>query len=221
MTEHVVQLANVSKSFRGVSLLTDLNFTLLPGKSYGLVGPNGSGKSVLLRLMAGLTPPSSGTVTIHPRFLDARRIFPDRFGLFIDGPTFLGGLSGIENLRELARIRRRASEAELRALMEQLQLDPDDTAPARRYSLGMKQKLGLCQALMEHPEVLFLDEPYNALDTQSVAIVDGIFANLRAAGKTVVMTSHHATELERNVEQFIRIDNHTATLSDEPNSQGR
>lgn len=213
MTETIVELTGVAKGFRGAPLLRDVTMTLVAGHSYGLVGTNGSGKSVLLRLIAGIMAPDAGTVDINPRFLDARRVFPDRFGVFIDGPTFLGALTGLQNLRELARIRNRDSEAETRALLERLGLNPDNTTPARRYSLGMKQKLGLCQALMEDPEVVLLDEPFNALDKPSIGALDDVIDDMRKAGKTIVMTSHHPDHLLRHTASRIEIDGGTARIT--------
>lgn len=207
-----VTLAGVSKRFKTGELFSGVELELHTGRTYGVVGPNGSGKSILLRMLAGLVAPDRGDVAINPRYLDGGRVYPDRFGIFIDGPSFVGSMSGLANLKELASIRRRAGEEELRGLMSRLGLDPDDPTPARRYSLGMKQKLGLCQALMEEPEVLLLDEPFNALDKASVAVVDEIIAELQAAGKAIVMTSHNNADIERHADTILRIDGNTITV---------
>lgn len=214
MTEAIVELTGVAKSFRRVPLLRDVNLTLSAGRSYGLVGANGSGKSVLLRLISGIMAPDAGSVNINPKFLDGRRVFPDRFGVFIDGPTFLGAHTGLQNLLELARIRKRDSEKQIRELMERLGLDPANATPARRYSLGMKQKLGLCQALMEDPEVILLDEPFNALDKPSIGVLDNLLIELREAGKTIVMTSHQPEHVLRHTASQIEVEGGTARLGD-------
>ncbi len=188
----------MSKRYHGNVLFSDVSATIERGGTYGLVGPNGSGKSVLFKIICGFTRPDSGTVAIDPEFLSRDRTFPDRFGVVIDGPAYLPFKSGLDNLLELAAIRRRIGRDEVAATMSAFGLEPQSKQPVRRYSLGMKQKLALAQAFMERPAVLILDEPFNALDRDSV---DDLLDKLREQhrrGTTIVFTSHerqHVTEL--------------------------
>ncbi|RLP73351.1 ABC transporter ATP-binding protein [Mycetocola tolaasinivorans] len=196
MTATVLEFRDVTKTFRGTVLFENVSFSLEEGKTYALRGPNGSGKSVLMRLMTRITRPNAGEVIVADRYLGKGRVFPDSFGTMIDGPAYLPSISGLGNLLELARIRNRVSEEEIRALMLTLGLDPDSRKPVRRYSMGMKQKLSICQALMESPDVLILDEPFNALDDRSVEIVKDLIRQQQLAHRTIVLTSHNVADLD-------------------------
>lgn len=192
----VIRLHDVSKGFAGTELFSHLNWEIEQGRTYGLVGANGAGKSVLLRMMCGFVRPDDGRVEVDSRYLDARRSYPDRFGVTIDGPAFQSGLSAFDNLMELARIRRRASKNDVRDILETVGLDPRSRRHARAFSLGMKQKLSLAQAFMEAPEVLLLDEPFNALDEASVTRIKRHLRALQSEGKTIVFTSHVRTDID-------------------------
>lgn len=192
----VLSFTDVCKSFRGVPLVQGVSCEIEPGAAIALRGPNGSGKSVLLRLMCRMMVPTSGTVTIAERYLGPGRTYPDHFGVTIDGPAYLASLSGVENLSQLARIRDRITLAEIQQIMADLGLDPESRRAVRRYSMGMKQKLSLCQALMEKPEVLLLDEPFNALDEKTVSVVKARLHDLHDQGVTLVLTSHNAEDLD-------------------------
>jgi ABC-2 type transport system ATP-binding protein len=191
----VIEVRDVSLTLGGVALYEDASLRISRGEVVALTGPNGSGKSVLLKLICGFVTPSSGSVFVDPHFLSARRTFPDRFGIAIDGPAYLPGLTGLDNLRELARIRRRISQEKIRATMLRVGLDPELKQKVRNYSLGMKQKLSLAQALMEDPEVLLLDEPFNALDKTSTSRVIDILKAENQRGTTILFTSHHSHEV--------------------------
>lgn len=204
-----LQLIDVAKSFRGRTLYRDVNLTLDTGRCYGLAGPNGVGKSVLLRIACGFTRPDSGRVEINPDYLAGGRTFPDRFGVLIDGPSYLAGISGRRNLQQLAAIRGRIGPREIDATMESLGLDPDNRDRVARYSAGMKQKLGLAQALMEEPRVLLLDEPFTALDQASSASLTRILRERLEQGVTILFTSHHAEEMSELAEKVFTIDDET------------
>ena len=203
----VVEVSGVSKSFRGHEVLSGVDLAIDSGRSYGLVGPNGAGKSLLLQMMCGLVRPDSGSVKIDPKFLSGDRAFPDRFGIAINGPAYLPGLSAMGNLLRLAAIRRRANKVELSETLTSLGLDPLSKQKVRNFSLGMRQKLSLAQAFIESPEVLLLDEPFNALDAESVANVSGLLKDKLAGGITIVMTSHHSNEIEAVCDNTLRIAN--------------
>ena len=198
----VVSLRNVEKRFGGRTVIAGVDLEIERGRTYALVGPNGCGKSVLLKLMCGLLEPSSGEVTIDPQYLDRGRAYPDKFGAMIDGPAYLPDRTGMQNLLELARIRKRIDAEGVRDALNEIGLDPASRTKAKAFSLGMKQKLGLAQAFMEDPEVLLLDEPFNALDDVSSARVTEMIRQRRDAGVTIVFTSHyriHVDELSDEV----------------------
>ncbi|MBW4033459.1 MAG: ABC transporter ATP-binding protein [Acidobacteria bacterium] len=207
----VVELSGVSKSFRGHDVLSGVDLLIDSGRSYGLVGPNGSGKSLLLQIMCGLVRPDSGSVKIDPEYLSGDRTFPDRFGIAINGPAYLPGLSAMGNLLRLAAIRRRADKVELAETLTSLGLDPLSKQKVRNFSLGMRQKLSLAQAFIESPGVLLLDEPFNALDAESVANVSGLLKQKLLAGITIVMTSHHSSEIDSVCDTTLRIENRSVT----------
>ncbi|MFT4229795.1 MAG: ABC transporter ATP-binding protein [Microbacterium sp.] len=213
---NVITAEAVAKSFRGRPLYTDATFTIPAGTITGVAGPNGSGKSVLFRLLCGFDRPDRGTITIEPRYLSARRTFPERFGVLIDRPGYIGGATGLENLLALARIRRVIDEEKVTQTMSRLGLDPSLTQKVRHYSLGMKQKLALAQAIMEDPEVLLLDEPFNALDEDSVAVVKDLIRDFHAAGGTLVFTSHNPADIPELATRVLTIGDGRVTSEERP-----
>jgi ABC-2 type transport system ATP-binding protein len=202
----VISFDGVRKRFRDHEVLRDVSFTLDPGAAHALVGPNGSGKSVVLRLATRLMHPDEGTIEIDSKYLPRGRAFPDRFGVMIDGPAFVPGASAEENLLSLARIRGRYGRDHVRSVLDLVGLEDAGRKPARRFSLGMKQKLGLATALMEEPEVLVLDEPFNALDEASVTRIADVLAAFTARGGTLLFTSHDAATVDRLADAVLRID---------------
>ncbi|MFC6356739.1 ABC transporter ATP-binding protein [Luethyella okanaganae] len=202
----VIQFNGVSKTYRGQSVLANVTLSIEAGRTYGVVGPNGAGKSVLLRLMCGLTLPSTGEVIIHPDYLDKHRTYPDRFGVAIDGPAYIPSLSAEAQLLELARIRNRIGLAEVRDVLKEIGLNAPLRKKARAYSQGMKQKLSLAQAFMESPDVLLLDEPFNALDRESMHRVKDLIHARHRAGATIVFTSHHGADIDELTDEVFEID---------------
>lgn len=213
-TVPVITLDGVTKRFRGRELYTNASVVITPGRAHAVVGPNGSGKSVMMRLMCGFLRPDSGAVEIAPTYLDRGRTFPDRFGVVIDKPGMLPHLTGLENLRRLAEIRGRIGEERIREVMASFGLDPDARQRTHQYSLGMKQKLNLCQAVMEDPEVLVLDEPFNALDADSAEALRVRLEAFVAEGGTLVFTSHESRDVERLAHSVIRLEDGTVRQED-------
>lgn len=205
----IVELREVSVEFRRIPVLRDVNLTLERGGSYAVEGPNGSGKSVLFRVLAGLLAPTSGTTWIADDFRRKSSQFPQSFGVLIDRPGYLANRTGLDNLRSLAAIQHRIGDAEIVAAMERVCLDPGLTQKVGAYSLGMKQKLALAQSFMEGQQVLILDEPFNALDATSVAMVTELLAEFVAEGRTLVFSSHHGTEIESLAQHRYLIDGGT------------
>lgn len=202
----IIQFRDVEKSFHGIPLYTGVNLVVEPGELLAVVGPNGSGKSVLFRLMCGFLKPDAGSVEIDPAYLSKGREFPERFGVVIDRPGYLAHRTGLQNLIELASIRKIIGEDEVRDTMQLLGLDPNLKQKVRRYSLGMKQKLAIAQALMEKPDVLILDEPFNALDAASVIMLKEHLKTLNDSGVTIVFSSHNQSDIDDLAKRRLRIE---------------
>lgn len=193
---NVISLRGIHHGFGNLSLFEGLDLDVESGKIHGLMGPNGAGKSVLLRIVCRLIAPRRGTVDIASRFLPSPRVYPDRFGVTIDGPAYLPGYSAEQNLMQLASIRGRAGRNEIRSALEAVGLSGMGNRRVSKFSMGMKQKLALAQAIMEEQEVLILDEPFNALDAPSVELIRALLLRKRDAGATILFTSHDRSTVE-------------------------
>ena len=150
---------------------------------------------MLLRTLAGLIRPTEGRVLVDGKTLGEDLSFPENMGILIEKPNFLGYLNGFDNLKILSEIRGILSDADIRRYMQQFSLDPNSRQIVKKYSLGMKQKLGIIQAIMESPELLILDEPFNALDEESVNLVRTLLLQYREKGTLILLTSHHKEDI--------------------------
>lgn len=203
-----ISVQNVSKQFGKKIILRDVSFHVAQGETVGLVGANGSGKSVLFKILCGFEKPDSGVVYVRGKQLGkGGRDFPENMGVFINSPGFVGIYSGYQNLKFLADIQGKIGDKEIREAMEKVGLDPENKTKVDNYSLGMKQKLGLAQAIMEGQDILVLDEPFNALDIKTYEDVKSIIRMLAAEGKTIFLTSHHYKDIEQLCSQIYMIDN--------------
>lgn len=191
----MITVRNVYKTFKGSDALHDISMTFEAGRVTGLSGPNGSGKTMLMRIITGLVKPTKGSVEVDGKVVGADIAFPPSLGLLLEGPTFINGYSGFDNLKVLASIRMALTDDEIRAWIGRVGLDPADKRHYRKYSLGMKQRLGIAAALMETPEVVMLDEPTNALDVSGVEMVRREVNSARERGATVVLACHDANVL--------------------------
>ncbi|WP_104176425.1 ABC transporter ATP-binding protein [Cryobacterium sp. Y50] len=203
----VIELEKVTKSFKGVPIFDNASATFEAGKIHGIVGPNGSGKSILFKMICGFILPDTGKVIIDSQYQSPSRTFPEQFGVIIDRPGYLPQKTGLDNLRDLAKIRGAIGDAEIRDAMEKVGLPPGLKQKARNYSLGMKQKLALAQAIMEDQKVLILDEPFNALDADSVDLVRNLLKKHREQGRTVIFTSHNREDIDLLADHTLRISN--------------
>ncbi len=202
-----IELRKVSKSFGHRRILREVSLSVERGKTVGLVGANGSGKSVLFKILCGFEKPDKGDVYVRGRQLGKNgRDFPDNMGVFINSPGFIGIYSGFQNLKFLADIQGRIGEEEIAEAMDKVGLDPSDKTKVDHYSLGMKQKLGLAQAIMEGQDILILDEPFNALDYKTYEDVRTIIRMLKAEGKTIFLTSHRYKDIEQLCDQVYSIE---------------
>ncbi len=205
-----IRFKDVSKSFSGEPVLTSASFKIEQGEICGFVGRNGSGKTVVFMLMTGLLIPDGGEITFRGENLIAKRRFIDSLGVMIETPGFIPHYSGMKNLKILNGMSANPVPAsDIAALMERLGLDLKNRRPVRTYSLGMRQKLGIIQAVMNKPELLVLDEPMNSLDAESVAEIRKLFSGLNKGGTTIVMASHIPEDIDSLCTRKFRIENRT------------
>lgn len=198
----IIELEQVSKSFSDRPILREVSLSVEAGRTAGIVGSNGSGKSVLFQVICGFLATDSGTIRVRGEVLGRGRDFPENVGVLINSPGFIGLDTGLQNLRYLAGIRGVIEDGEIRAAMRKVGLDPEDRTKVEHYSLGMKQKLGLAQAVMEGQDILILDEPFNALDYKTYNDTKELIRALRAEGKTILLTSHNYEDVEALCDQI-------------------
>lgn len=191
-----IKVVNATKYIHGSLILDNVSMELTGGKIYGLKGPNGSGKTMLMRLIGGLIRPTSGTVEINGEKLGAGKDFPASVGLLLENPAFLRNYTGLKNLELLCGINERADIEQIRQAILDVGLDPDDKRKYRKYSLGMKQRLGVAATIMEKPDLLLIDEPTNALDDKGIDQICSLIRRERDRGALVIMSCHDAAILE-------------------------
>lgn len=202
----VVQLTDVSKSYQGYPVLKNASLALEEGRIYGLVGANGSGKSVLMKIIAGLVPPDSGQVTVFGKQVGYRSNFPDSIGILINEPAFILSYSARMNLRLLAAYKGQIGNHEVDSFIEKVGLNPRNRKAVGKYSMGMRQRLGIAQAIMEDPKLLLLDEPFNGLDRNGMCEIKNLLIDLHGQGKTILLTSHNAQDIEELCSDVYEID---------------
>ena len=198
---------NVTKTIRGKTVLQGVTLSMEAGRVTGLRGINGSGKTMLLRLMAGLIHPTEGRINIDGKTLGTDMEFPPSLGLLIENPAFLGQYTGAENLEMLASLHQNVTKEDVRALLEKVGLAADGDTKYRKYSLGMKQRLGIAGAILGEPEPLLLDEPTNALDTKGVELLRSIIQEERQRGAAIVVACHDAAFLESVSDEIYCLEN--------------
>lgn len=201
-----IKVEALSKKINGAMVLKDISCEFVSGNIYGIVGKNGSGKTMLLREIAGLIRPTKGSISVDGKTLHHDISFPPNLGLIIEKPDFLNYLTGFENLKMLAEIRHRVADDKIKTLMTKFSLEPNSKQTVKKYSLGMKQKIGIIQAIMENPDILILDEPFNALDEDTVLLVRNLLLQYRKDGKLIVITSHHREDIDAICNHIYRME---------------
>ncbi len=191
----MIKLEDVSKNIKDRIVLDHINFTFEDGKVYGLKGINGSGKTMLMRLIAGLIFPSDGKIFVSEKELGRDISFPESIGLLLENPVFLDRYTGLENLKLLAELSGSVDVEKLKHILIKVGLDPDDKRKYRKYSLGMKQRLGIAAAIMDEPSILLLDEPINALDEDGVELFTKIMNEEKERGTLVILSCHEEMRL--------------------------
>lgn len=195
MDSAYIQIKNVKKYFKTEKALDGVSMTFEKGKIYGIIGRNGSGKTVLLKLLCGLMEITDGSIEIEGKRLGKDIEIPAGLGVIIETPGFIKEYSGLANLKFLAGLSGRYLTSDLEKVMEQVGLDPKSKKRVSKYSLGMRQKLGIAQAIMENPDILVLDEPTNGLDKKSVDEFRELMLEYRSKGKTIILASHSAEDI--------------------------
>lgn len=191
-----IQIEQLKKTIKGVTVLDDINYTFNGGRIYGLSGKNGCGKTMLMRLIAGLIYPTGGTIRINDRVLGKDMSFPDSIGILIENPVFLNDYTGYENLKMLADLQRNVSDQEIRDTLEQVGLNWEDKRRFYKYSLGMRQRLGIAAAIMGGPDIILLDEPINAIDADGVEVIGQAIRNLADENRIIIIACHDKEEMD-------------------------
>ncbi len=204
-----LEIHHVSKSIGKATILNHIDLQMDRGKIYGLRGKNGSGKTMLMRAICGLIVPSQGEIIIDGETLGKNISFPRSIGALIEYPGFIDTYSGFKNLHILASIQQRIDDSAIVDTMLELGLDPKDKKKFKKYSLGMKQKLGIAAAVMENPDLIILDEPINALDEKSVSTVKDILLRHKKRGALILLSCHDREELEFLSDEVFCLENGT------------
>lgn len=194
--EYAIRLKGLTKSFQKEKVLKNITHDFEKGKIHGIMGFNGSGKTVMFKCICGFLQPESGTVLVGGKQIGKELDFPDSVGIIIENPGFFLDLSGFANLKRLASLKHRISDDDVRATMRALGLDPLSKKKVGQYSLGMRERLGIAQAIMEDPELSILDEPFNGLDKQGAGEVCELLRGLKERGKTILIAAHNMLEIE-------------------------
>ena len=194
--ENVITVKNATKKFKEAVVLNDINVSFERGQVHGLIGRNGSGKTMLMKCICGLVPLTSGEITVNDKIIGKDTDIPKNVGVIIETPGFIPGYSGYSNLKFLAAINNKIGREEIRNAIKSVGLNPDDKKKVGKYSLGMRQRLGLAQAIMEDPDLLILDEPMNGLDKDGVKDMRQYLLDLKTQGKTILIASHSAEDID-------------------------
>ena len=212
----MLEIENLTKTFGTQTVLSDISMTLASGQIYGLVGRNGSGKTMLMKMILGFVSPSFGSIKIDGKVIGKDISMPDRIGAIIENPGFLPEYSGFKNLKLLAMIHHTISDEKIRDAMRIVGLDPDSKKHVGKYSLGMRQRLGIAQAIMEDPDILLLDEPLNGLDNEGVEEIRKVLLSLKEKGKLIILASHSKEDIQILCDTVFRMD-HGKIIATETN----
>lgn len=204
MDNIIIKMENIYKEFDENVVLNNVNVSFEKGKIYGIVGRNGSGKTLLLKLICGIETPTSGSIIIEGKKM--KYGYEHNIGALIETPGYLPGYSGYGYLRLLSQIRNKIDKFEIKKVMEQVGLDYNDRKKTAHYSMGMKQRLGIAQAIMERQSIVLLDEPLNGIDKTGVEDIMKIIRELKSQGRTILITGHYEEEVEKASDMVIKMD---------------
>lgn len=202
----IIDIRDVSLTIRKTQILDRVTHSFSEGGIHGLVGRNGSGKTMLMKCICGFVRVSKGEVRVRDRIVGKDLDFPEDMGIIIETPGFIPYYSGYKNLRILSAIKKKINDDEIKEIMFQVGLDPKLKRPVRKYSLGMRQRLGLAQAIMEDPSILILDEPFNGLDREGVEDMRRYLLDLKEKGKTILVSSHSDEDVRVLCDDVVEMD---------------
>lgn len=202
----IIQVEDLVKDFKEERALDHVNLDLRPGKIYGIVGRNGSGKSVLMKCISGLMSPTSGRVLVDDKTVGKDMDFIYDMGLIIERPGFLGGYSAFKNLKFIASIRNDIDDEGIKKAIATVGLDPDSKKKVANFSMGMKQRLAIAQAIMENPSLIILDEPLNGLDNEGVEDIRALLLKIKKEDKLILLTSHNPEDIRILADEVYRMD---------------
>lgn len=208
----MIKVENVNLTLQKNDILKSISVHFKSGMIHGLIGRNGSGKTMLMKCICGFVKPTSGIITVNGMNIGKDCDFPERTGIIIETPGFIPYYSGFKNLKILADLRKKITADDIKAAMRQTGLDPDLKRHVRKYSLGMRQRLGLAQAIMENPDILILDEPMNGLDKDGVKDIRRYLLDLKSQGKTILIASHSAEDIDMLCDTVCEMDKGTLTV---------
>ncbi len=192
----MIKIDNLSLKIKAYDILKNINAEFEQGKIHGLIGRNGSGKTMLMKCICGFVRPTSGEIIVAGKRIGKDCDFPENVGIIIETPGFIPYYSGYKNLKLLADLNKKINGEQIRETMQKVGLDPNLKRHMKKYSLGMRQRLGLAQAIMENPDILILDEPMNGLDKDGVGDMREYLLELKNHGKTIIIASHSAEDIE-------------------------
>lgn len=201
-----IEVSNVSKKYKDKMLVEDVSFTVEKGEILGIVGLNGSGKTVLLKCICGLMDYSAGSIKVDGKIIGKDCEYPKNMGVIIETPGFLPYHSGYKNLEYLASLRKKITKQDIKDVLVKVGLDGEEKKLVSKYSLGMRQRLGIAQAIMENPELLILDEPMNGLDKEGIVEVRKLLLDMKSEGKTMIVTSHNEEDIKVLCDKVIEMD---------------
>lgn len=207
----IIEIKGVSKSFRGVEVLKGVTMTLESGHVYGFIGHNGSGKTVLLKLICAFLEPTTGEILFNGKNIIKNNEYPPSTRALIERPTFISELSGKENLELLAKIQKKVGNKEIEEALRKVGIEKEKDKLYYKYSLGMKQKLGIAQVLMEDPQILILDEPFNGLDEESTKKIREILLEEKKKGKLIILATHLKEDIELLCDELYKFDDGAVT----------
>ena len=202
----MIYVKDLSLKIKKETILSDINLHIKKGKITGLVGRNGCGKTMLMKCITGFVRPTTGEVVFNEKRIGEDIDFPKDTGIIIETPSFVPYYSGRKNLIELASLNRKIGKKEIDKVLEKVGLYEARNKMVRKYSLGMRQRLGIAQALMEEPETLILDEPMNGLDNDCVEMIRGILGQLKSEGKTILLVSHNKEDIRLLCDEIYEMD---------------
>ncbi len=208
----MIEIKNVNLTLQKNPILKNINVRFERGKIHGLIGRNGSGKTMLMKCICGFVKPNSGEIIVDNKRIGKDCDFPKNVGIIIENPGFIPYYSGYKNLKLLADLRGKIKREDIRKTMEQVGLDPDLKRHVRKYSLGMRQRLGLAQAIMEDPDLLILDEPMNGLDKDGVKDMRQYLLELKARSKTILIASHSSEDIDALCDTVCEMDKGVLTV---------